>query len=229
METFSQWAKKIEDAEYDESKMICDVEIEEFTTFQQPKLLKPRIIGWGNIWEIMETYIPDKYFVPSDGECFLKCFDKAFSILEEEKYFECKEMIPPLYKKFCMKNKVKHDLFPMCKVGKFIDYIVENLEVFIPLYKYDIEKKWLREIRKGNISNRPRLCLFVHDFHFVLIWAPYLENIKEVQKENWIIKNITHNLPLKTQEINKEIVVAHDFEEQIKNVYIWDSETFFHR
>lgn len=42
-----------------------------------------------------------------------------------------------------MKYKIKYDLFPMCKVGAFLDFIKNNLEVQISLYKYDTEKKRL--------------------------------------------------------------------------------------
>ena len=136
-DTFLQWSKKIEDAEYDESNMIHDVEVEEFEGFSMPKLIKPRVVGRGNVREIIETYIPERFYIPSDGECFLKCFEKAFQTLNENKYFECKEIINPLYKKFCMKYKIKYDLFPMCKVGAFLDFIKSSLDVHIPLYKYD--------------------------------------------------------------------------------------------
>lgn len=103
-------------------------------------MVKKSPVGRGDCKEIIETYIHDQFYVPDNGECFLKCFMKAFQLTNDEKYFEYKEMIPGLYKKFCIEQKVKHDLFPMCKVGKFMDFIQQNINVVVPLYKYDHDK-----------------------------------------------------------------------------------------
>lgn len=116
----------------------------------------------GRIWtkKIIPRNGPN-WTVPSDGMCLLKCIQKIDPNVGVD-----------LYNEFCLGNKIFEDIFPMCKVGKFLDFLNMRGKT-ISLGKYCEKKKIVVPIR--NYTNTP------------IIHALHIETLKEYGISHYIL------------------------------------------
>lgn len=192
----------------------------------------------GRIWtkEIVET-TKSNYYIPSDGMCLLKCINKILQLLGSD-------AVPSdVYNEFCITYKIHEDIFPLCKVGVFLDFLDCKCGISISLYKYNRERKQTQKIREkkkyGPLFPFKFVLLLQEEkefgiSHYCLMWKrekegnlSFLSILEEIEKKEWIQSSDLKKLNLDVTQIAGFNQVCSDISEQLKNVYVWDCETYW--
>lgn len=187
-ERMREWNQTFGEEDSSQQTTVGNIFIEEVDSFAI-KMKKPRVQGRGRNEKIIDTEIREtegiNYYIPPDGMCLRSCFD--FVIKKEGIPF----LFPfhVLYAEFCFNNKIVDNVFPMCKVGKFIDFIFESTGIMFAFSKYNPERQKRVPIRVCDDPNPySKYVLIVEENHFCLMWDKYAESLKIIQRKDWIVK-----------------------------------------
>ena len=93
-----------------------------------------------------DMFLPDDGYVGSSEPCLLKCL---IVLLDNEEDLDM--LVPKLrsiYELFCVREKIKNNMFPICKINKFLDLCSDNHISFKQFALWNYGKKEKRTDKK---------------------------------------------------------------------------------